>query len=81
MPFTVKIDKHSCQSSGNCADLLPDAFGIDDDSLGDVLPGASEQPLERLLEAARRCPALAITVFDEQGNEIDPDRGTGLPQA
>lgn len=70
MALHVKIDKHSCQSSGNCVDALPDAFGIDDDSLGDVLPGASEAPLERLREVARRCPALAITIADEQGNEI-----------
>ena len=71
MSFTVKIDKLSCQSSGNCVDTLPEAFGLDEDSLGDVLPGASGQPLARLLEVARRCPALAITILDEQGEEIE----------
>ena len=71
MSFTVKIDKQSCQSSGNCVDALPEAFALDEDSLGDVLEGASEQPLARLLEAARRCPALAITILDEQGEEIE----------
>ena len=71
MSFTVKIDKQGCQSSGNCVDTLPEAFALDEDSLGDVLPGASEQPLARLLEAARRCPALAITIFDQRGDEIE----------
>ncbi len=72
MGHRVEIDKQSCQSSGNCVNALPEAFGIDDDSLGEVLPGASRQPLERLLEAARRCPALAITITDEDGREIEP---------
>lgn len=72
MAHRVEIDKQSCQSSGNCVNAVPEAFGIDADALGDVLPGASEQPLERLLEAARRCPAFAISVRDADGNEIEP---------
>ena len=75
MPFEVRIDKHSCQSAGNCVDAEPEAFGFDDDGLGDVAPGAGRLPRARLLEIARRCPALAISVFDESGNEIDPAAG------
>jgi len=71
MPFTVRIDKNSCQSSGNCVDAAAGAFGFDDDGLGDVQPGSSRLPRARLLEIARRCPALAISVFDEAGHEID----------
>jgi ferredoxin len=73
MALTVRIDKHSCQSSGNCVEAAPEAFGFDDDGLGDVQPGASRLPRARLLEIARRCPALAITLCDEAGREIDPD--------
>jgi ferredoxin len=68
--YTVKIDKHSCQSSGNCVNELPAAFGFDDDDVGDVLPAASAQPRDRLLQAAKRCPALAITLYDENGEEL-----------
>lgn len=74
MPFTVTIDKQLCQSSGNCIDDAPGAFGFDDDALGDVLPGAGALPRERLVAIARRCPAMAIAVFDEAGNEIEVAR-------
>jgi ferredoxin len=68
----VAVDKQSCQSSGNCVDLEPGGFGWDADGLGDVLPGAAELPRERLLAVARRCPALAIAVYDEDGRELEP---------
>jgi ferredoxin len=75
MPFTVRIDKHSCQSAGNCVEAAPEAFGFDADGLGDAGPGAGQLPRARLLEIARRCPALAISLLDESGNEIDPAAG------
>lgn len=71
MAYTVKIDKQSCLSSGRCVHAEPEGFGTDDDHLGDVLPGASTLAPERLVEAARSCPGLAITVFDEDGREVD----------
>ncbi len=75
MPYTVRINKNGCQSAGNCVDAAPEAFDFDADGLGDAGPAAGRLPLVRLLEIARRCPALAISVFDEAGNEIDPAAG------
>jgi ferredoxin len=72
MGFTVRIDKNSCQSAGNCVDAAPEGFGFDEDGLGDVKPAAGSLPRARLLEIARRCPALAISIFDETGREIEP---------
>ena len=66
----VVVDKDSCQSSGSCIDVLPEAFGWDDDDLGEVLPGAAVASRERILDAARRCPALAIAVFDADGKDL-----------
>lgn len=71
MGYRVTIDKQSCQSSGNCVEMEPAAFGLDADELGDVRPAAAELGLDRLREIAQRCPALAIALFDEAGNEID----------
>ena len=71
MPTTAHIDKQSCLSSGRCAEAAPDAFGADADHLGEVLPGAGNLPVERLLEIARRCPGLAIALRDGSGREID----------
>ena len=71
MPFRVRIEKSSCQSSGNCVNAAPDAFGWDADDLGDVREAADSLPRERLIEIASRCPALCISIFDENGREID----------
>jgi ferredoxin len=74
MGYTARIDKNSCQSAGNCVDAAPAAFGFDADGLGDVKPGVSGLERARLVEIARRCPALAITIFDAAGNEIETER-------
>jgi len=67
----VRIDKNSCQSSGNCVEAVPEAFGFDEDGLAEAGPSAGDLPRARLLEIARRCPALAIAILDESGNEIE----------
>jgi ferredoxin len=67
----VRIDKNSCQSSGNCVDAAAEVFRFDEDGLAEAGPGAESLPRARLLEIARRCPALAISILDESGNEID----------
>ena len=72
MPLRVRIDKNACQSSGNCVEAAAEGFAFDDDGLGEVLPAAGGLARERLLEIARRCPALAISVFDEAGKELEP---------
>lgn len=72
MPYTVKIDKSSCQSSGNCIEAAPEAFAWDADDLGDALPAAAALPRERLVAIVRRCPALCITVVDPDGRELEP---------
>lgn len=71
MAWRVRIDKNSCQSSGNCVEAAAEAFGFDADGLAEARPGAESLSPARLLEIARRCPALAIAVFDESGNEIE----------
>jgi ferredoxin len=71
LPYTVRIDPQSCQSSGRCARAAPRAFGLDADHLAEVLPGVAELSDEALLAIARGCPALAIHVFDERGEELE----------
>jgi len=71
MGYTVKIDKQSCLSSGRCMAVAPEAFGLDDDQLGEVLPDVTRVPDERLLEIAKACPSYAIQLYDEQGREVE----------
>ena len=71
MSLRPEIDKRSCASSGRCIEAASEAFGIDSDHLAEVLTGAAELDDERLRTIARACPSLAISLLDEQGNEVD----------
>ena len=71
MGYRVRIDKQSCQSSGRCVNAAPSAFELDEDHLAAVRPGTAQLGDAELLAIARGCPALAIALFDEAGNEVD----------
>lgn len=71
MLYTVVIDKQACQSSGNCVNEQPGAFGFDEDDLGEVLLAASGLPRDRLVAVAARCPAIAISILDESGTQVE----------
>ena len=61
MSLDVEIDRDLCMGSGNCVYEAPGAFDLDEDSISFVVDpaGASEA---QIVEAARKCPARAITV-------------------
>jgi ferredoxin len=62
------IDTESCLGYGDCAELAPDAFAVEDTAV--VIGEASEQQLR---DAARACPAEAITLIDvETGEPTEP---------
>jgi ferredoxin len=71
MPYRVRIDKQSCQSSGRCVAAVPGAFRLDGDHLAEPLPVASDLPEARQVQIARSCPALAISLHDAAGDEVD----------
>lgn len=71
MAYTAKVDRDLCIGAGACVADVPEAFAFDEENIAVVLPGAAEVPGDRLLSAARACPATAIFVFDEDGQEID----------
>jgi hypothetical protein len=47
----------------------PGAFALDADHLAEVRPGAAALGEDELLAVARACPAFAIHVFGESGEE------------
>jgi ferredoxin len=71
MPCAAKVDKRSCLSSGRCAEAAPEVFALDEDHLAEVRGDAALLSRERLLAIARACPAIAISVYDEDGREIE----------
>jgi ferredoxin len=68
MTLIARIDSHACLAHGDCADVAPEAFRVDDIA---VVTGRADD--ERLRAAARACPAGAVLLFDDAtGDEVDP---------
>jgi ferredoxin len=71
MGYTAKVDRELCVSAGACVEAAPKAFGWDDEHIAVVLPGAEQASNDKLLEVAKACPATAIMLYDEDGQEVD----------
>ncbi|MGH9040303.1 MAG: ferredoxin [Acidimicrobiia bacterium] len=71
MGYNVKVDRELCIGAGACVAEAPDAFKFDDENIAVPKPGADDVADDRLMETARACPASAILVFDDAGNEVD----------
>jgi ferredoxin len=62
------IDEYACSAHGDCADVAPNVFVVDD-----VARVVGTGPQELLLEAARACPSVAIAVVDgDTGEQLYP---------
>jgi ferredoxin len=63
------VDPNSCSGHGDCVDVAPSVFRLDDDIAEVVADG----PLDLLIEAAEACPAAAISVVDaDNGEQLFP---------
>ena len=71
MGYTVKVDRDLCIGAGACVAEAPEAYQFDDENIAVPQPGAKDVSDEKLLETARACPASAIVVVDEAGEEVD----------
>ncbi|TVZ02222.1 ferredoxin [Trebonia kvetii] len=66
---TVKVDRNLCVGTGLCADIAPAAFMLvaGKSQAGD----AGSVAVDDLADAVASCPTSAISVWDEDGNEVD----------
>jgi len=68
MSYVPSVDQSSCIAEGDCVELLPDVFQIEDFA---TVIGTG--PDELILAAARNCPVEAISVVDsETGARVYP---------
>lgn len=69
MNCKAQVDENSCSGHGDCVDVAPSVFRLDDDIAEVVADG----PVELLTEAAEACPAAAISVVDiDTGEQLFP---------
>jgi ferredoxin len=67
----IHIDRDLCVGFGDCIDVAPDAFALDEEGIAELLsPDAVER--DRLLHACAACPVDAITVRGPNGDVLVP---------
>jgi ferredoxin len=68
MTLTVMIDEAACAAHGDCVEVAPEVFVLED-----IATVVGTGPDELLLAAAEACPSAAIVLCDtETGDHIYP---------
>lgn len=70
--LTVRIDRNLCVGFGDCIDVAPAAFALDDEDVAVFLDTVDGVEREELMEACRACPVDALTVLDPDGRALVP---------
>ena len=65
MTYIPVVDPDECSAHGDCVEIAPEVFRLDDDVAAVIGTG----PFEKILEAAETCPAVAISVIDDETGE------------
>lgn len=67
----IVVDRDECIGCGNCSDIAPDVFELDEEGLSKVTnPEGSDD--DTIREAAESCPVDCIALFDESGKQVYP---------
>ncbi|HWP33131.1 MAG TPA: ferredoxin [Solirubrobacterales bacterium] len=64
MTYIPVVDPNECSAHGDCVEVAPRVFRLDDTA---VVIGNGVYEL--ILEAAEVCPAVAISIVDEESGE------------
>ncbi len=65
------VDRDTCIGAASCVGVAPDVFQLDEEFKSTVVDpdGADE---DTLMQAAEACPVQAITLQDDEGNQVYP---------
>lgn len=69
--LVVRIDRTLCVGFGDCVELAPVVFELDEDNVA-VFRVTGEISREALIEACDACPVDAITVLGDGGRQLVP---------
>ncbi len=64
MTWIPVVDPNECSAHGDCVEVAPQVFRLDDVA---VVIGSG--PPELIMEAAESCPAVAISIVDQETGE------------
>lgn len=69
---TIIVDLNKCIAAGPCAIAAPEVFDIRPEDGKAIISNPDGDSLDKVLEAARCCPILAIYIKDQFGKQIFP---------
>jgi ferredoxin len=68
MTYVAVIDPAACSAHGDCEDIAPEIFRLDD-----IAVVVGDGPDELMLAAAQACPSIAIRIVDrDSGEQVYP---------
>ena len=70
--LTIRIERDLCVGFGDCIDVAPDVFELDDEGIAAFKTGDPAVDREVLLDACSSCPVDALTALDEEGVQLVP---------
>ncbi len=72
MPYkSIVVDREKCISAGSCVAVAPEVFELDGEGKA-IVKNATGDSDEMILDAAKACPTLAITLIDSNGKQVVP---------
>ena len=70
--YTIIVDLNKCIAAGPCAIAAPGVFEIRPEDGKAIISNPDGDDLDKVLEAARCCPILAITIKNQAGQQTFP---------
>ncbi len=70
--FHITVDLDQCISAGPCAIAAPLTFMLRDSDGKAIISDPDGDDIEKIMEAARCCPVLAIMIKDQNGKQLFP---------
>lgn len=69
----IKVERNLCISVASCVQADPESFELDDEGIA-VVKNPHSNDKEKILQAAKSCPVNAIIVYDDDGQQIWPEK-------
>ncbi len=70
----IVVKREDCIGAATCIAVAPDAYELDDENIAVVKREWINHTDEEILLSAQACPTLAIYLYDEEGNQLFPEK-------
>jgi ferredoxin len=61
----VVVDRDLCEGHARCVETAPEVFEVGDDDYAQVIRQPTPELLEKVREAVRRCPRMALSLEED----------------